>query len=244
MASVGMKLKLGPWPNWTRIGLLIVAVLKVLWEPSHVSAAETNPLLSTWLASQTNLHSWSADVLQIRTLKTLAQPLTARGRVWFVAPNLFRWELGEPAQAIAVRQPSEMLVIYPRLKRVERYPLDAGKAGPWRDALSLLEAGFPRNQADLESRFKLLSVTGSGDSARATLQPKSATARRMMPEITIIFDVKNGSLRGTELTFADGSRMRNEFTNTALNPKIDDALFHPQWPPEFKIVQPLGDLGK
>src|SRR2546426_7166471 len=93
---------------------------------SSSSAAETHSLLSSWLAAQTNIQSWSADFIQTRTFKSLTQPLTATGHVWFAEPNRFRWELGHPPQTIAVRATTEMLVIYPRLKRVERYPLSGG----------------------------------------------------------------------------------------------------------------------
>ena len=37
-----------------------------------------------------------------------------------------------------------MLLLYPRLKRVERYPLNTTDAGPWKDMMALLDAGFPR----------------------------------------------------------------------------------------------------
>src|SRR5207247_8789439 len=103
--------------------------------------------LSSWLTAQTNIQSWSADFVQTRTFKSLTQPLTATGHVWFAEPNRFRWELGHPPQTIAVRATTEMLVIYPRLKRVERYPLSGGQTGEWRDALALLETGFPRSEA-------------------------------------------------------------------------------------------------
>src|SRR5881275_289400 len=89
----------------------------------NARAADTNTLLTTWLNAQTNIQTWSADFVQTRTLKSLTQPLTAKGHVWFAAPNRFRWELGSPPQTIAVRGTDEMLVIYPRLKHVERYPL-------------------------------------------------------------------------------------------------------------------------
>src|SRR5437667_5010187 len=108
-------------------------------------ASGSSSALGAWLISQTNIQTWSAEVIQTRALKSLTQPLTASGHVWFAAPNRFRWELGNPPLTIAVRAPKEMLVIYPRLKRVERYPLEGNQAGEWRDALALLEAGFPRS---------------------------------------------------------------------------------------------------
>src|SRR5438132_7391159 len=113
-----------------------------------VPAAESNSLLATWLAHQPNIQTWSADFVQTRALKSLTQPLTATGHVWFAEPNRFRWELGNPPRTIAVRAPNEMLVIYPLLKRVERFPLTGSQTGQWRHALALLATRFPQTQAE------------------------------------------------------------------------------------------------
>ena len=202
-------------------------------------ATEFSPTLTRFLSAQTNLHTWSADLTQIRQLKTLTQPLTSTGHVWFAAPNQFRWEIGVPAQTIAVRGGDEMLVIYPRLKRVEKYPLNGEKMGQWKDTLALLEAGFPRSQVDLEKQFKVVSVIATNDVNIATLQPRSASARRMMPQITLAFATNDFQLRATELQFGDGSTMRNEFRNAELNPKLDATLFAPRLEPDFKVVEPM-----
>src|ERR1051325_874964 len=122
---------------------MFIGIFLLLFGSLTARSANTNTLLSTWLNAQTNIQTWSADFTQTRALKSLTQPLTATGHVWFAAPNRFRWELGSPAQTIALRVPTELLVIYPRLKRVEHFPLNGMQAGQWKDALALLEAGFP-----------------------------------------------------------------------------------------------------
>ena len=202
-------------------------------------AADLSPALTSFLSAQTNLATWSADLTQIRQLKTLVQPLTSTGHVWFAAPNKFRWEIGVPAQTIAVRGGDEMLVIYPRLKRVEKYPLNGEKMGQWKDTLALLEAGFPRSQSDLEKQFKVVSVAATNDVHVATLQPRSASARRMMPQLTLAFATNDFQLRATELQFGDGSIMRNEFRNAQLNPKLDGSIFAPKLDADFKVVEPM-----
>jgi outer membrane lipoprotein-sorting protein len=205
----------------------------------NARAAETNSPLSTWIAAQANIHTWSADVVQTRTLKSLTQPLTAEGHVWFEAPNRFRWELGNPPQTIAVRGPEEMLVIYPRLKHAERYALGGEQSGQWRDLMKLTEAGFPRSEAELQSQYNILSQQVHGGICELTLQPKSATARKMMPQIKISFSTKDSSLTATELQFADGSTMRNDFKNAQLNPKVDESMFTPKLASDYKIVEPF-----
>jgi outer membrane lipoprotein-sorting protein len=222
--------------GWRVAGLIALCGL-VLSGRSQDSVGVPNEVLRSWFAAQTNIQSWSAEFIQTRTFKSLSQPLTAQGRVWFAAPNRFRWELGDPPKTIAVRGSQEMLVIYPRLKRAERYDLD--HAGQWKDALALLETGFPRSEDELRSRFNILSQSLTNQTCELTLQPKSAAARKMMPRIQLAFSTSDFSLRATELQFADGSSMRNDFSKAVLNPRIDPQLFAPKLDPDIKVVEPL-----
>lgn len=202
-------------------------------------AADTNAVLAAWFAAQTNLYTWSADFTQTRTLKTLTQPLVASGHIWFAAPNRFRWELGVPAKTIALRNADDMFVIYPRLKRAEKYPLGAGGKGEWRDLLALLDAGFPRNRGDFDALFRLLSLTAADGSWQLGLQPRSAFARQMIREIRLGLALNDFSLTSNELIFVDGSSMKNEYKNAVLNPALDEKIFHWQPEPDFKVTEPL-----
>ena len=125
-----------------------------------------------------------------------------------------------------------------------RPPLDvtSSRNGQWRDALALLETGFPRSQAEMESRFRILSQTLTNQICEVLLQPKSASARQMMPQLKIAFNTNDFSLQATELQFADGSTMRNDFINPVLNPKIPPETFSPKIESDFKIVEPLKSL--
>jgi hypothetical protein len=129
--------------------------------------------------------------------------LVATGHIWFATPNRFRWELGSPAQTIALRQTDEMFVIYPMLKRAEQYPLSGHESGQWRDMLSLLEAGFPRSRADLNSRFRIMSLIETNGAWQLALQPISTFARRMMKNTR--GSRTNDFAETAELVFADGA---------------------------------------
>jgi outer membrane lipoprotein-sorting protein len=203
-----------------------------------VEAANIDAVLGRWFAAQTNLQSWSADVIQTRRLKVLAEPLVASGKVW-VAPDRFRWELGQPAQTIAVRQPDQLVIIYPRLKRAEKYPLDGAPSGPVKDALALLDASFPRDRASIEGRFRVLSATETNSMLRVTLQPKSASARKFISEIRIGLRASDFSLAVAEMKFADGSSLRNDFTNM-LSEAVAPERFEAKLKPDYTVVEPLG----
>jgi outer membrane lipoprotein-sorting protein len=217
-----------------------VAALLAFWccGPKTLAAAGADAFLDDWLRVQTSLRSWSADFSQTRQLKTLKQPLVSQGRVWFSAPIFFRWELGNPPQTIAVRQPEQLLVIYPRLRRAERYPIEGTAAGPWKDALALLEAGFPQSRAELLDRFQITAQNETAARVSLTMAPRAAAARRMMPRIQLEIDRASLLLVATEIEFADGSIMRNDFTNIIVNPPLAGDLFTPVIDPSFRIVEP------
>ncbi|HEX7862521.1 MAG TPA: outer-membrane lipoprotein carrier protein LolA [Verrucomicrobiae bacterium] len=210
--------------------LLIVILLGL-----QAWAVDENAIVNGWLANQTNIQSWSATFKQTRTIKALAQPLVSTGRIWFAAPQNFRWELGTD-QTIAIRSNETMLVIYPKFQRAEKYDFENAGRSEWKDALALLQSGFPRSREQLDEQFDLLSV-GTNQIIELNLQPKSSGARKLMPQINLLLTT-NLLLAGTELVFADGSRMRNEFGNARTN--VDVAgRFNLTIPPEFELVEPM-----
>lgn len=201
-------------------------------------AAGNDALFDKWFAAQTNIQSWSADFVQTRSLKVLAQPLTTPGKVW-VKPGEFRWELGQPPQTIVLRRPDELLIIYPRFQRAEKYPLNGVPPGPIKDALALLDASLPRDRATMEKNFRLLSATETNSVLQITLQPRSDSARQFISEVTVAFRTNDFVIAANEMKFADGSRLRNDFTHVVLNQPLDPKLFETNLPPDYAVVEPL-----
>jgi outer membrane lipoprotein-sorting protein len=108
-----------------------------------------------------------------------------------------------------------------------------------KDALALMDASLPRDRATMEERFRLLSAAETNSLLQMTLQPKSASARKFISEILIAFRTNDYAIAVTELRFADGSSLRNDFTNTVLNRPIAPALFEANLTPDFTVVEPL-----
>jgi outer membrane lipoprotein carrier protein len=201
-------------------------------------SADTDAQFNQWFEVQTNLQSWSGDFTQTRTLKVLNQPLVSTGKVW-VTPGRFRWELGQPVQTIVLRQPDQLLIVYPRLKRAEKYPLGAVPSGPIKDALALLDATLPRDRATMENNFQLLSAAETNSVLQMTLRPRSDSARKFIGEIIIGFHTNDFTIAATEMRFADGSSLRNDFTNVMVNQPIESDRFQVKLPPDYTVVEPL-----
>jgi outer membrane lipoprotein-sorting protein len=213
-----------------RFAIRWIAALALL----QVACAFGEDALDQWLARQAGMRAWTAEFKQTRSLAVLKDPLIANGRVWFAEPNRFRWELGQPAQTLAIRGTNDLVVLYPRLKRAERISLRAQR-GPLREALALLETGFPRSRAELTDRFEIRSLRPlEAGRWRLALQPRSAEARRFMESVTLDFAVAEPGPSSTELRFADGTVLRNDFSRPQVNPELAGDWFATEIPGDYK----------
>lgn len=218
----------------------VVATLGAVWLaacPGRVQA-DSDALLGTWLTAATNLVTWEARVLQTRHLKAFTQPLMSTGRVWFAFPDRFRWELGEPPQSVALRSGPELTVLSPAFRRAETYRLDPGSPGPTRDLMGLLDTGFPRDAASFRAQFTVLGLETNPAVWRFRLEPRSASARRMLPELRLEIGAADRSLRATELVLADGSRLRNDFEELHRNVPLPNTLFTTNLDASWKLSRP------
>lgn len=212
----------------------------LLSQAGELRAIDTNAVLQGWFAAQEQLQTWTADFTQTRSMKTLTKPLVAQGRLSFSMPNRFRWELGRPARTVALRDGEDMIVLYPLLKRAERYPMGAKAPAEWRDMLSLLDAGFPRNRAAFDRQFRLMSLQEREGAWHLALQPASSTARKFIQEIRLGLSTNDFMLTLNELVFVDGSSMRTEFTQGVMNPPLEASVFRWIPDPSYRITDPFG----
>jgi outer membrane lipoprotein-sorting protein len=196
-------------------------------------------ILSSWLDAHARLETWSAELVQTRHLAALTHPLISTGSVHYSRPGLFRWELGQPPDTIAIRSTNELLLVYPRLKRAERYPVDGKNGGPLRDALTLMEAGFPRDAASLQKQYRIATTPEESGHCRITLEPRSPRARKLITRVALTFNTNVFELAASEIQFADGSRLQNRFSRSASNEPQAPGLFSTNLPTGFKVVEPF-----
>jgi outer membrane lipoprotein-sorting protein len=72
-----------------------------------------------------------------------------------------------------------------------------------------------------------------------TLQPRSAEARKFIGQIVIGFHTNDFTIAITEMKFADGSKLHNDFTNVVLNAPIEAKKFEADLPADYTISEPL-----
>jgi outer membrane lipoprotein-sorting protein len=220
--------------------LLILCLLFFLFSFETAEAEEkTDRILNEWIEKQSKIKRWSSDVLQIRELKSLVRPLETSGRVWVEPPDRFCWQLGEPAKTIAIQTGEELVIIYPRLKQIERYPEKDIVDPAWKQVMALLDAGFPTDSKTFFELYKVNSITRSDETWRFELLPAAMEGRKLLDRVRIEVTSDDLTLVATELVFSDGSSMRNEFSNHDLNPEMDEELFEVPVHEGFQVIYPV-----
>jgi len=206
-----------------RLLLPLLCLLAVI--PGHAAAPLDLAPVRKWLAKQEDLRSVQADFTQTRALKALRSPIATPGHLWFGSPNLLRWELGDPAKTIVIRQGETYSVIQPAKKKVETY--QAANLGKNGGAMGFAMMNFPiaRDFADFNRQFETLAVSTAEGRCHLEILPRDAQAKKMLEAIKIDFDIASGHLLAFELLTRDGSSLRSDFTNVRLNQKLDRHLF-------------------
>lgn len=220
--------------------LLLLLALPGLTPTSANAEPTPDEVLDTWLTKQASFKTWSADVTQTRKLKSLVRPLVSEGKVYFRQPNQFRWVLGDPPKTLAVRMDDALVIVYPRLKQAERYAYGDVADESLRQALALLDVGFPNDVTTFREQYDLLSATkAENDRWSIELRPKSKEAQRIIGTIRLEVGGEDYLLFVTEVAFPDGSTMTNTFSGHELNPELDDALFSVELDDSYEMVDPL-----
>jgi len=140
----------------------------------------------------------------------------------------------------AIRGEKDLLILYPKLGRAERYSLEGNKLAPWQQALALIEAGFPRTAEQLKTQYQLISEAITNGTCEVALEPRSPGTRNLLVEVRIVFATNTLSLLSTEMVFANGSLLRNEFKNQVVDETLPPETFNTTIPEGFRQAQPPG----
>ena len=181
--------------------------------------------LRQWIAKQKEVRTVSADFVQTRSLHTLRSPLTSSGRLWLMAPDWFRWELGDPPKTIIIGTPKGVTVIQPGKKLATRKPVTGPGALADSGAFEMMRLPGGGSFEEFQRQVKVLAFEASGSKCHLEMLPHDAGSTRGLSAIKLDFDRATGHWLSLEIVTREGSSIRNEFSNVRVNPKLEKQLF-------------------
>ena len=204
---------------------VLLAALFLSGHPAFAGDPPDLAPLKRWLGHQNEIRSVQADFVQTRSFHALRDPLASPGRLWFSAPQSFRWEQGDPAKTVVLRKGDTAFLIQPAKKHAERLATaDLGKPGG-SNPLPMMNFPMAKSFDDFNRQFEVLSLAVNGTRCHVELQPRDPQSAKFLASLALDFDTENGYLLAFEAKTRDGSSLRNEFSNVRLNAKIDPQVF-------------------
>lgn len=191
-------------------------------------AAETFRTLSADLE-----HSKYTDVVKDTSVET--------GRILVSRDDKMRIEILQPDLRTILRNGDSLYVYTPKIKRVEQF--DLGKNRALVD--QYVRLGFGTRGEDLKKGY-LLTVLGEETmDARKTLlielTPKSEKVRSQISKIHMWIDQASWiPVQQKFFETASGDFFVFHYKNIALNLKIHDSRFKPNWPKDVTLLKPRG----
>jgi len=187
-----------------------------------LAAAAPDPApLEAFLRKQKDITSLQSEFVQERRLPSLKNPVTAKGNLWFKQPGLLRWELGAGPETLAVSDGTTLTIAEVAKNRARRISADDQRARQF----TMLSGEAFHDLDAFRRTFELRESRVTNGIYQATLRPLDRRLRSHVPWIFLDIDPATDRLRAFELELEDGSRIRNIFTNTRINPTIPASRF-------------------
>lgn len=181
--------------------------------------------LKNWLARQGEVKTIQADFTQTRALRVLKDPVTSPGRVYFLAPDSFRWEVGDPAKTIVIRHHDTAYLIEPAKKRAQRFSAADLAQPATRRRLPLVRFPLAKSWEDFDRQFEVRGLRVDGTRCHVELLPRDPQMQQALAGLNLDFDTQSSDLLALEAKTRDGSTLRDDFIHVRADGKLDPRLF-------------------
>lgn len=215
-----------PWP-----GLILAVLLFSLIGRSSSAEADARQTAARWIAAGAKLKSLEASFAQERQLKTLRQPLSKPGKLWFQRPSAFRWQIGDPPAIIAVRSATGGLVVADTKSKkatlwsaeaLEREAAEHGGQG-----FTMMSGSFAASLEEFEKTFEIKSASSTKmpGQVELLLALRDKKAAIVVKEVSFLVQPATGALDQFELRMRDGSVLRTRITAARRDAAVPAGTF-------------------
>jgi len=180
-------------------------------------------VLHAWLKIQPSILTLDAAFTQERKLPALKNPTSTRGRLTFKKPDQFRWQLGEPAETLAISDGTTLTLIQTREKSARQIPADSPQASRF----SMLTGKAFQSIESFNQAFEVTAWRVESGIHQYTLKPKDRRLQGQVPWIFLDIEPLQNTLTALEMMLQDKSRVRTIFDQPQINKPTAPGLFQP-----------------
>ena len=209
---------------------LLLAEFSPAAEPT---ALEARAALEACFAKAAKVQTVQADFDQLRKLKSVRNPLRKPGQLWMdKAAGLFRWQVGEPPEILALRsKEGGMTVLETKKKEARTWTKEALEAEEKQgrgQGFAMLSSMQNASLADFDRDFELIGW--KRDEANSALWAfdwkfRDGKIGLFVLKLTVVLNSANGALQSFTVNMRDGSSMSTVVKSYKLNAPIPADTF-------------------
>jgi outer membrane lipoprotein-sorting protein len=197
------------------------------------SDAEGRAALEKWFAAAGKVKTVQAEFEQLRKLRSVRNPLRKPGKMWMdKSGGLFRWQVGDPPELIAVRGKDGGMTVLDAKKHAARVwdkeALEAEEKQGRGQGFAMLNSMQNASLTDFDRDFELAAAEqDAGNPAiwHFDWKFKDGKVSVAVLRLTVTVDISNGALHEFTLYMRDGSTMGTLVRGYKLNQPIPAELF-------------------
>src|SRR5258708_40108892 len=213
--------------------ILVSFVAASFASAAPMTSDEINDLVKRLESHYENKVALQANFREECRMSILKEALVNQGKLWFTPPDKFRREIEGNQPSTTVIDGKQMTIYYPNLKTAERYNLD--KRPELKNSLQAIQGGLNFQRL---SDYYNNEGTKEGKSYRVTLNPKTASIRKMVKTITITVE-QDLTPEAVELETARGEKVNITYSNVKRD-SVSDSTYQFNPPARTNITTPFG----
>jgi len=202
--------------------IFLMMVLSLTW----VSAADHDEVdLETFqqLLEKRDLYETvTATIVQEKKVPSLIEPLVTQGELWLKPRLAFRWEKGDPVSDVAIYDGDKVYLVNVAEGLVEDYKPSSRSV---RELMLLAGVGESSTYEGILDSFEAVDAQSGDGQYTITLEPDSGVMKRVLKQLTIVFDLATSFPTEIEWSQKDGTVARTLFKNVTFDQKIADEVF-------------------
>lgn len=183
--------------------------------------AEDLTHLKDVLAKQQSHKTVRVDVRQTKKSPALSAETRLNGHLWLKPGEAFRWELGRPAEQIAVYDGRTLVFLNERKKTAQKVDSNDKKAKP---LFLMLGFGEGASFSEIEKNFRVNGTNTVGEHFVVSLTPKGRL-RRGMKSLVMQVNTRGSYVERIEYVQRDGMKVTTEFSVPRINVGIPASKF-------------------
>jgi outer membrane lipoprotein-sorting protein len=185
---------------------------------------------------QKEIQTLKVSFAQSNQFRMLKEPQVLKGALVLKKPDTALYRYTSPSPLIFLVKDGDLLVYNPAQKRVMVQDIRRHQGRIIR------YLGISQPMDELAQNFDVIWAGEENGVAFLQLVPRKLRVKRKISVLNFWVDEKTALLKSFEVVEAEGDRIRFDFSQWEINPRLGEEAFKVDIPPGVKVHRQMGDL--